>query len=260
MRYVFAILIAVAVAGCSGTTGSGLVSFTARAAGRGAAAFDNGFGYHVTLTRADFHFGAVYLNLSRPSSGGPEQPCILPGIYVGEAFGGCGDGGAGCGMTLDLLSTTPRPFPAPGQGTANQALTAEVWLTSGDVNATDDPVPVLDVAGTATRGAQSWPFSATVTIGANRKIPPSSPAMPGSNPLCRQRIVSPIPVDVRLTDGGTLDLVVDAAAMFANVDFAALTPASDGSVVIPDAQGGVGGAFFKSVVSTGPYEFRFASK
>jgi hypothetical protein len=154
----------------------------------------------------------------------------------------------------------PVLFPTPGGGTANAAVEAEVWLTSGDINATEDPVPVLDVAGTASRGAQSWPFSATVTIGSNRQIPPSSPAMPGSNPICRQRIVSLIPVSFRLTDGGTLDLVVDPAAMFNGVDFAALTPRSDGSLVIPNQQGGVGGAFFKGITTAAPYHFTYSAK
>jgi hypothetical protein len=235
------ILVAAALAGCGGTTGSGLVAFRARAGGvEGAAEFDSGSGYHVTLSRAALHIGAVYLNESVPSSGGPELPCLLPGIYVGEVFGG---------VDLDLLSTTLVPFPTTGEGTMKTAKEADVWLTGGDVNAPSDPTPILDVAGTAARGDQTWPFTATVTISTNRQIPPATPSMPGSNPICRQRIVSLIPVNLDLFDGGTLDVRVDVRPMFAAVDFALLP--QDG--VIPDQNGGIGGALFKGVTTTAPY-------
>lgn len=245
------ICLAVALAGCTGTTGSGLVAFSARAAGSGNAAFDTGLGYHVTLSRAAFHLGAVYLNMSRPASGGAEEPCVLPGIYVGEVFGG---------VDLDLLSPAFVAFPTSGAGTQSHAVEAEVWLTGGDVNATDDPTHIFDAAGTATRGARSFPFSAAVTIGSNRKLPAPGPAMPGANPICRQRIVSPIPVDLTLQDGGRLDVQVDAAAVFNTVDFATLTPGSDGSYVIPDEPGGAGGALFKGVTSTAPYQFSYGAR
>jgi hypothetical protein len=238
--------------GCSGTTGSGLVAFSARAGGvDGAAAFDTGAGYHVALSRARLHLGAVYLNQSVPSSGGPEEPCILPGIYVGEVFGG---------IDLDLLSPATVPFPTAGEGTATRALEGEVWLTGGDINASDDPTPIADVEGVATRGAAQFPFRGIVTISGNRAIPPATPAMPGSNPICRQRIVSLIPVDLQLADGGALELRIDATAMFHGVDFAALTPDGSGIYVIPDSNGGVGGAFFKGVTSTAPYQFTFTPR
>ncbi|MDB4964616.1 MAG: hypothetical protein JWN44_305 [Myxococcales bacterium] len=247
------LLVAVAVtAGCSGTTGSGLVAFTARAGGvEGAAAFDTGAGYHVVLSRAQFHLGAVYLNQSVPSAGGPEEPCILPGIYVGEVFGG---------LDLDLLSSATVPFPAAGEGTATKAVEAEVWLTRGDVNAADDLTPVAQLEGVATRGTNTFPFRATVTIGANRAIPPATPAMPGSNPICRQRIVSLIPVSLTLEDGGVLEMRVDATAMFHGVDFATLSPDANGIYVIPDANGGVGGALFKGITTSAPYQFTFTPR
>src|SRR5207253_1766842 len=122
-----------------------------------------------------------------------------------------------------------------GEGTANPAVEGEVWLTSGDVNADSDPIPVLQVAGTASRRGMEWPFSATVTIGENRKLTSSNPATPGANPICLQRIANLIPVAITLANGGTLDLRVDASQMFNAVDFAQLQAGSDGSYLIPDS-------------------------
>jgi hypothetical protein len=263
------ILFALTLAGCSGTTGSHLVSFTALAGGpsdaTGQLEFDTGKAYHVVLTRAELHLGAVYLNMAAPLSGGAEQPCILPGIYVGQAF---------AGLDLDLLSPNLIPFNGAGEGTANRALVGEVWLTGEDINASDDRTPVLQVAGTASKpNGTEWPFTATVTIGANRKVPPMSTAMPGTNPICLERIVSPIcllfdpnscpgglPGGLNLTDGGTLTLRIDPRGMFNNVDFASLPPTT-GTYVIPDAQGGVGDQLFSGLRSrSGVYQFSFNSK
>jgi hypothetical protein len=102
-----------------------------------------------------------------------------------------------------------------------------VWLTGGDIEADVDPTVVLDVEGTATRGADSFPFTAAFTISQNRVIPPRNPALPGSNPLCQQRIVAPVPFDATLVQGGTVALLVDPRAWFASVDFSTLTKVSD---------------------------------
>ena len=64
-------------------------------------------------------------------------------------------------------------------------------------------------------------------ISSNRAVPPRNPALPGSNPLCRQRIVSPIAFDTQLVNGGTVSLFVDPRAWFWSVDFAALNKVSD---------------------------------
>ena len=63
---VFAVFGALAL-GCGGTTGSSLVTFSAAAAGSSEApgtdtwVFDTPLGFHVTLTKATLHIGAVYL-------------------------------------------------------------------------------------------------------------------------------------------------------------------------------------------------------
>jgi hypothetical protein len=246
--------LALVLVGCGGTTGGGLVTFNARAGGpadaTGAAfEFDTGSGYHVSLASATLHLGAVYLNNAVPSSGGPDQPCVLTtGIYVGEAF---------ANFDLDLLSSELKPFPTRAEGTAGRAVEAEVWLTSGDINAVSDPTPVFVGAGTASRAGASWPFTATVTIGENRALQTTNPAMPGANPICRQRIVSPIgPLDLTLASGGTLDVRVDPRGMFDGVDFQKLGAAT----VIPDEKGGIGGALFDGVTAnSGVYRFTFTN-
>jgi hypothetical protein len=213
-----------ATSACVGTTGSALVRFSAAASGPADAvagapyAFDTGRGYHVSLTRAKLHIGALYLNRSVPTSGSQATACTLPGIYVGQLTGG-GD--------VDVLSPAPQPLAGSGEGTADPAAVGEVWLTGGDVNATSDSTVILDVAGTATKGTVSFAFQGTLTIGQNRAIAPSDATMPGANPICKQRIVSPIPVSLTPVDGGTLRVVIDPRGWFSNVDFASLPATTD---------------------------------
>lgn len=211
-----------ALAAC-GTTGGDVVTFDVVAQGApGAGTIDTGLGWHVELSRAKVHLGAVYLNLAVPISGSQETRCILPGIYTAEELSS---------LDVDVLSTAPQAFPAPGTGTDDEARTGEVWLTGGDVNADADATVIADLAGTATRGSEVIPFSAAVTISTtNRGIPPSNPAQPSQHPICKQRIVSPIPIGLRPRNGGTLAIQVDTHAWFANVDFDDLPP--DG--VFPD--------------------------
>ncbi len=209
------------LAGCTGTTGYEHVEFHAAAAGAQAATdgtleFDNGVGYHVTLTRARLHIGAVYLNQSVPSSGSQATGCILPGIYVGEVLGS---------LDVDALSSKAQPFPVKGDGTTYAAKAGELWLTGGDINRVQDTTVILDAAGTADKDGMQYPFEASVTIGSNRVIPSNDPAFPGQNPICRQRIVTPIPVDFTLHDGGQLLIRVDPTVWFAGVDFSMLQQA-----------------------------------
>jgi hypothetical protein len=248
-------ILALALLGCGNTTtGSALVTFTGVASGPSDAtgdplSFTNGFGADVTLTRARLHLGAVYLNQSVPSSGAAAVPCISPGIYVGEVFGP---------LDIDLLSSSPEPFPTPGEGTETTAKTAEVWLSGGDINAADDPTVILDVAGSATQDGQEYPFTGSVTIGSNRLPTTSNPALPGANPICHQRIVTPILVDLTPTNDGTLVLQIDPRAMFVALDFSTLTQTSDDppNYEIPDTTEGAGQALFKGLTANaGVYAF-----
>jgi len=208
------VLLAATLAAC-GTTGGNVVTFDVTAQGApGAATNDTALGWHVVLSRAHLYVGAVYLNLEVPNSGAQTTACILPGVYTAEEL---------YPLDVDVLSAAPQPFPQPGTGTDDEARTGEVWLTGGDVNADSDSTVVADLAGTATNATQTIPFTAGITISeANRGIPASNPAQPSQHPICKQRIVTPIPIDLRPHDGGTLAVTVDTTQWFANVDFTQL--------------------------------------
>ena len=219
-----AALIALANSGaCVGTTGSALVTFRAYASGPPDATrpydFDTGRGFHVTLRKAFLHVGAIYLKRNQPISGAEATGCILQetadGNYVAEVT---------TGLDIDVLSPAPQELPLPGNGTADLAANGEVWLTGGNIDAAADPTLILDLEGTATKGDQSWPFSAAFTIGENRALPPTDSEQPGANPICKQRIAGPIPANVTPeNDGGALFLQIDPHLWFANVDFSQLS-------------------------------------
>ncbi|MBL9025251.1 MAG: hypothetical protein JNL21_23860 [Myxococcales bacterium] len=204
---------------CTGSTGGDLFEFEARAAGAAGTTagqpyvFTNDRGYTVTLTKATLHVGALYLNQSVPTSVASDTSCILPGIYVAEVTEG---------LDIDALDPTPRPFPGLGYATANDARTAEIWLTGGDIDAESDPTVIAAVEGTAVGPAGAFPFVGSITIGQNRLEPPTNPAQPGSKPICKQRVVTPIAVDLSPEPGGSLLLRVDPAGWFGNVEFSEL--------------------------------------
>jgi hypothetical protein len=218
------LLTAIGSSSCVGTTGSDLLDFNAYAAGPAGAdgsapiVFASGRGWQVTLSTAKLHIGAAHLDSAMPSSGSQGTSCILPGIYVASVPGGA---------DINVLSGALQSFAVNGEGTATRALAGELWLTGGDVNADDDSTVILEVAGVAFKDARSIPFEGKVTIGSNRAIPPADPALPGANPMCKQRIVSPIPVDLTPSPGGALVVRINPAGWFSNVDFAALQPAAN---------------------------------
>ena len=207
---------------CIGTTGSDLVTFPAFAAGPADAngqpiTFTNGRGWNITLTKATLHVGAVYLNRSVPVSGGQERECFLPGVYVAEVLSG---------VDVDVLSSRPQRFPGVGNGTEDRAVTGEVWLTGQRIDSLDDRTTIADVVGTATRDGVSMRFEATITIGKNRVAASTDPARPGANPLCAERIVTPIPVNVTPRGSGALLVRIDPRGWFANVELGELEPVS----------------------------------
>lgn len=248
------VLSSLLLVGCGGSTGSGLVTFEGTASGPsdldgGPLSFMSGIGAAVTLTKADLHLGAVYLNQSVPLSGAAAEPCISTGVYVAEIFGP---------IDVDLLSSSSVRFPTSGEGTETEAKTAEVWLTDGDVNAAEDPTVILDVEGSADQAGQTYPFTASVTIGSNRTPQVTNPAMPSANPICHKRIVSPIAVDITPTNGGTLELVIDPRPMFNAVDFSKATRVSEmpPAYQIPDTSDGPGGSLFQGMTADfGVYSF-----
>lgn len=251
MRTLVVAALAVCVA-CGGSTGSGLSEFTASASGPevangGSLEFTNNRNFEVVLDRAFFHVGAVYMNENVPAIGSGGKSCISSGVYAGQAF---------ANIDVDLLSSTPQEFPDLGQGTENRARTAEVWLTGGDINASSDSTVIFDIAGTATQNAIAYPFNGRITIGANRALTPTSPAEPGSAPICLQRIVSPISIDFVPRDGGHLHLAIDPRVILADIDFSRLQTAT-----IPDTNEGVGAAVFRGMQrQSGVYSFTWTDQ
>lgn len=219
------------LSGCVGTTGGDLLELEAAVAGpsdaNGSLSFENGHGYQVELMKARIFVGGLYLNQARPTSVSSDTSCTLPGIYVAEFL---------TGREVDLLSAQPQVLPQPGFATSEHALTGEVWLTEGDVNQTSSSTVVLSVAGSAERDGQRYPFEGQLTIGQNRVIPPTDPALPGQHPICKQRIVTPIPLDMKLGAQDRLLVRIDPRRMFGNVDFATLTEV-DGTYEFADETG-----------------------
>lgn len=217
-------LVLLSVSGCLQSTGGQLVSFSLTASGDpavvtgGPLTFTTPRGFEVTLTKAQLTVGAVYFNQQNPQNYTLDQSCVQTGVYTGEVRGG---------LTVDLLSPVAQPFPVEGNGTDRQTLAAELWLTGGDILATSDNTVVLSVRGTATQGTTNWPFAADFTISQNRAIPPRNTALPGSNPLCQQRIVAPISFSTQLAQGSVVQLLVDPRQYFGNVDFASLSRESE---------------------------------
>jgi len=252
------LLVIAALSGCGETAGS-LVTFHTAAAGPVDAAagqplvFTNGLGYSVTLTTARLHVGAIYVNRSVPTSGSQAQPCILPGIYSGQETSP---------LDVDVLSPALQFFPALGEGTADPAFTGEVWLFGSQVDARVDPTVLVDVEGTATSAGVTYPFSGQVTISSNRAVPVSDPSLPGASPLCKQRIVTPIPVDLTLAQGGTLIVRADPRIWFINVDFAQVPPDPADATrrrFLDETQGQADIAFYAGVRSTAAYTFQWQS-
>ena len=248
------VLVALA-SGCVGTTGGDTFSFDAFARGEGTGTADepyvNAHGYSLVLSRARVHLGAVYLNRSAPTSVSADTSCILSGIYVAEVAHA---------LDLDALAGEPQRFPGLGQATQDFAQSGEVWLTGGDVNDPNDATVILDVAGVATRDENHYPFEGALTIGENR-LEPTPPELPGLKPICKERIVTPIPVDATLARGGHLTLAVDVARMFSNVDFSLLRADSDGTFHFDDdpttADAASRNLYVGLRASTGIYRFSF---
>jgi len=217
-----AALVALAVA-CVGTTGGDIIDFPVFGAGPAKAnstkpfEFVNDRGWHVVLTRAVLHVGALYLGQNMPVSGAQNTSCILPGTYVAQVT---------TGLDVNLLSSTPTPFPSLGRGTTLDARVAQVWLTGVDINETFDPKPILAIEGTADKDGDVRPFSGKVSISSNRQT--SSGQLAGANPICKQRIVSPIPTSLSIGHEGALVLRIDPRFLFVNVDFGQLGKFSSG--------------------------------
>ncbi len=241
-----------ALAGCGPSeTGGGLVTFQPLASGvegiHGSVDFVTGAGYQVHLTVAKLHIGAVYLRLGQSNPGSANASCVGATTYGLQVPGP---------VDVDVLSDELQPFSVPGDATSDLDQSAEIWLNGeqesaadesgttivrGDINAVDSTTVVASVAGVGRKGSRNFPFKGSIRIGRDRLIPTANPAQPGQNPICKLRIVSPIPVHIEPKAGGQLLLRVDPRPWLGSVDFATLLPGADGvTLEIRDVSNGSG--------------------
>jgi hypothetical protein len=218
-------------AACNGTTGDELISFSAYASGAKDAAksfttYDASGkpAYSVTLLRASMYVGALYFDESPPSTGFDTPECITPDIYAAQVPGG---------LEVNLLDTSPQPFSAPGNGSADNALSWDLWLTNGDIDGPNLGVHIIDLVGVATRVSDDTRFSfgAIVTINpvtgdvaGARLTPTTNDNLPGQYPICKQRILAiGLASPLSFFEGGTLHVTIDPRAWFNDpIEFSSL--------------------------------------
>jgi hypothetical protein len=240
MRRLFSVLFAIGVAGasCNGTTGDALISFTPYASGASGAGnpfiytFVSGareIKYSIQLTSASMYLGAVYFDESPPSTSFDSTECNTDDVFAAQVPGG---------VLVNLLSTAPQEFSVYGNGSADVALSWDLWLVDGDVNE-QTTSPTATVTGTATLVSdptQVFGFGAVVTINTGqsgvgaRGASSSDPALPGADPICKQRILQLGGIHLGFYQGGTLHVTIDPRAWFAAtdaIDFSNLLPTSN---------------------------------
>ncbi|HWZ92952.1 MAG TPA: hypothetical protein VNW92_29000 [Polyangiaceae bacterium] len=260
-------VLALAAMSCSpADTGGQVISFHAYASGVDATnsvvEFDTSSGFHVRLSQASLHIGAVYLRLGQTNPGSANASCVGDTTYGLQVPGP---------VDVDVLSSSPQEFSVLGSATNDLDQSGEVWLTYGDINQVASVAPnggppvIVAVAGVATKDAATYPFQGSLTIGQNHLIPPPNSAQPGQNPICKQRIVSPIPLSVHPAVGGDLLLRIDPRPWFNGVDFTTLLPGPSGTTLeIPDSSNGsgpdaaAGRAFFTAVTGASADVYRFS--
>ena len=235
---------------CGGSTGGTRVTFAAFASGpvdaTPALTFETRAGYRVQLDQAQLHIGALYFNEGQPVAGAQETGCVLQSTYVAQVLGGC---------DVDLLSPNAVPFAVSGSGLSRPAATAQVWFADRDVNAADDDTQVLLVSGSASKNSVSYPFSGQITIGKNRMLSPLNPAMPGSNPICKQRIVSGLAASFTPAAEGSVLLRVDPRPWFATLNFSQLPRSGAASVIADTLSDSQSSIFFSAFKAHGGYHF-----
>jgi hypothetical protein len=225
MRGIWALPMLALALSCNGTTGYELVQFYAAGAGFSDAVkgqpytFETTGGARVTLTQASVHVGALYLTQAVPQAGGGPQPCSLSQTYAGAFVGevrGEGD--------IDLLDPSVQQIQVIGDGSTIPASTGQVWLThddsitEGNLNG-PDPLPILTLRGSFEDASGTHTFSAGITIDLGRISGTVNSGLPGEIQICQQRIVSGIPVDLTVAQGGTLVIELQAEPLFDGVPF-----------------------------------------
>jgi hypothetical protein len=251
---------------CNGTTGFELANFYAAARGPSDAVKGQPYrfdldGQHVTLLSATLHVGALYLTQSVPTSGGGPAPCVLPGTYDGVFVGQVRGGG-----DIDLLDPSPQPLSVTGEGSTVPAATGQVWLTHGDVNTANDPLPILTITGSVVSNGTARTFSGGLTVNSKdcstgSGSSSSNALLPGEVQICQARIIQGVHADLTLAQAGTLVLVIDPKLLLLNVDLTQLPVSAgcptDGCFSCDGNYNKPSGNLLANLQSTGPYRFEW---
>lgn len=195
-----------AIALSCGSTGSDRFEFEARARGVTPASFTNSNGWVVTLAKADFTIGPVYLKsaASRDAS-----------RSVGEVLDQ---------VTVDALSPAPAVFALRGTMTEAPVRSGEVWFWPAPGIApetTKIATAAADLAGTAVRGGALVRFHGRLVLD-DAWASTARPGEHAAQPISDVRKAHAIPADFSPQEGGALEIRVDARGLLAGADFAAL--------------------------------------
>ncbi len=265
--------------GC-GTTGGKRFDFDAAAGGAVRSSpdplsFTNAKGWTITLTRATFTIGPIYLNVIEPLRGST----FLERFFVRTAAAHDDHLGTGrevgevlARVTFDALSSELVPFPVRGSVVAEQVRTTEIWFWPPEgtsPEAIDVDASSVEVAGEATRGADRVRFRGALVLDGAW----TSDAAPGeraAQPVTELRKLRGIPSSFFPTEGGRLEIRADVRALFAGADFAnlATNPTDpDGTKLLVQSKTGahttdqvMRNVFQGLRASTGTYEVRWSER
>lgn len=231
------VMLAAWAAACGGGTGSARFTFNASAGGieRDASqpfSFTNDYDWEVTLTETSLVFGPVYLNTVAPIS---QQQGFLQQLFGPKVAWASENSHLGGGrivgevlsqIRVDLLSPTLSSFSVPGTLTEELIGSTEVWFYPEPgvaPESTKIDFAALEVRGRATREGISVPFSGKIYLD-DTWITSTTSSATGTASIEDIRQVRGIPSAFfpREDDGGSLEIRIDARALFAGADFSNL--------------------------------------
>lgn len=262
----FALLAALATAGCASDTGETRFSFGASAGGverpahdPGSLTFTNERGWTITLTKATVTFGPVYLNVAPPlreeglsrlldfvvkPAWADGSDHLGAGRVVGEVLGQ---------VTFDALSSELVEFPVAGSLAQERIRTSEVWFYPKPGVAAETtkigPKPgaaaetgtvALDVAGSATDGQATVRFRGALVLD-DAWLPEATAGSRGTLSITEIRKVRGIPSAFYPTEGGRLEVRFDVEEPFRGADFSNLenNPTdADGTKILVQSKSG----------------------
>jgi hypothetical protein len=198
--------------------------------------YNNNSSNSMCIVPSDIYIGQVPGGIPMMSVYGP------PGINLlcpnPTEFSIVGNGTSGTAGTAQIwLTGGQHSCIIEPEGGTIEAGTTVCNASSPDINAMMDPTPIVQLTGyvcppgvSPGHSVQSGPscsanskgalnFTGAVTIQeANRGLS-SMPADPGNNPICIQRIVDILSLDLPLYQGGNLYVRTDPRGWFGGVDF-----------------------------------------